>query len=185
MDLKGNIRCRHLYNDIYFDFLHQEMTEDISINNKHLLILVYAGELLIQEGKQQLSLKRGECVFVKSNTRVILIKKPENNETFQGIMLGLGHTFLKDFYHNSPCNRITLFMDFDKSIVKLTANVYTESLYVSLKPYLHQNIKPGIQLLALKSQEALYCLLETDVRLYTGIFNPIYLSDNPGKFYMN
>jgi len=185
MEIDENTPHGLTYSDISFEFLNQEMTENISIHNRHILVLVYAGELLVQEGKQRISLKRGDCLFVRSNSRIILIKKSGNNETFRGIMLGLGYAFLKDFFCNTLCNKIYGFTNYDKSIVKLTTSVYIQSLHVSLRPYLLHNIKPCSQLLTLKSQEAVYCLLEADISLYAGIFSQLYLPENPGRICIN
>lgn len=185
MKVEGNTPYELFDKDISFDFLNQNITENISIQNKHILVLVYEGELIIQNDKQQISLKKGECVFLRGNSRIILIKKLETNEIFKGIMLGLGYNFLKDFYHNIFCKRIRILMDFDKTIIKLASSVYIESLYISLKPYLNLNIKPDMHILTIKSQEAIYCLLSENISLYIGIFNSLYLPESPCKFNMN
>ena len=46
-----------------------------------------------------------------------------------------------------------------------------QSLFLSLFPYTDANVKPNDEIVHLKMQEAVYCLLDTDVRFYPTLFD--------------
>jgi len=57
--------CQHIYNDITFDYIQQEVEENFSLTRSHFLIFVYSEELWVEEGQQQVIVKSGECIFIK------------------------------------------------------------------------------------------------------------------------
>jgi len=178
--------CFRKYDDITFDYIHPEGKESVLWNKRHTLIFVYAGELLVEERMQQVTVKAGECIFIKRDTVISLIKKTVDNQPFQGIAWGLGYFFLQDFYreldrsqrkHKRTCPGV--------NITKLTPTVHIHSLYISLKPYLAFNRKPSMQTLEIKSREAVYCLLMTEQDLYSSLFDRGYGANASFPFSIN
>lgn len=65
---------------------------------EHLLIFIYAGELIIQDNKENISVKKGNYIFIRHNPYVTFTKKAYKNEEFQSIFMGFSQCFLQNFH---------------------------------------------------------------------------------------
>lgn len=164
---------------ISIDYVYQAVPDNVSLNNRHILIFVYAGELVVRQADKLITAHKGEYIFIKSNSDIELTKKSADGETFKGLIWGLDYPFLQDFYEKHRTKKWPpIYRNADRSVVKLNPSTYMESLYDSLKPYLDFRVKPVMQILEVKSQEAVYCLLYTDISLYPYIFESVYPQNN-------
>lgn len=175
------------YKDVTFKYIiRKELSDKIYISKRPTLILVFSGKLLIKEGISEVCAKSGELVFIKSGTTIAMKEQCIGYEVFCGIYWDFGRIFLKDFYKEfEKRRRPDICLCNTESIVKLIPTVYLQSLYISLIPYIKMNLKLPVDLLSIKSQEAVYCLLSADKSLYCCLFGSIVLPKYSTRFYLN
>lgn len=159
------------YSDLYFDTFFQDETDCAVLCPEHVMVFVYSGELVIEQGVHTETAGNGEIVFIRRDIRVVLTKRSCGGEKFRGVFMGFSPSFLMGFYCNLdkrkiPCNAGS----FPTGIIKLPPTPYIQSLYVSMIPYFHWGVKPSRNLLELKMQEAIYNLLLADDRFYACLF---------------
>lgn len=161
------------YEDIFFCYHTEEGKVFDKTIDFHSLIYIHTGELLVNNGKRNVSVKGGECVFLHRNHRVSITKQPNaRGENFRGIFLIFRKDFLRNYYKQHPMTdlqkkRISLLPD----VVMLNDNPSVKSLFVSMIPYFNANVRPTEEMMHLKMQEGLLALLQTDERFYPCLFD--------------
>lgn len=161
------------YEDIFFCYHTEEGKVFDKTIDFHSLIYIHTGELLVSNGKRNVSVKGGECVFLHRNHLVSITKQPNaQGENFRGIFLILRKDFLRNYYKQHPMadlqkKRILPLPD----IVMLNNNPSVKSLFVSMIPYFDANVRPSEEMTNLKMQEGLLALLQTDERFYPTLFD--------------
>lgn len=161
------------YDDIFFCY----HTEDGIVFDKtidfHSLIYIHTGELLVNDGKRNRSVRSGQCVFLRRNHRVNITKRPDSDGVpFRGIFFIFRKPMLLRFYKEHGCHEIekrqiaplpdVMMLDNEPSI---------KSLFVSMIPYFDANITPSEQMMSLKLHEGLLATLQTDERFYPCLFD--------------
>lgn len=100
------------------------------------------------------------------------MKHTAGNAPYKAISIRFERGFLRDFF--SRLNKDALPVDVKrirKAAVLLPKTPALQSLFLSLFPYTDANVKPKDEIIQLKIQEALYCLLGTDARFYPTLFD--------------
>lgn len=163
-----NNNCRIFnYSDIFLNhFFHCE-TSYHEICPEHVLVMIYAGELIIHYGNNEITIKSGEYVFIQRDIDIIFIKKDTESELFRGVFMGFSSIFLSDFHKTIDKSKIPVISTkFESKVIRLPKTPYIQSLYMSLRPYFDAKIKPSKELLELKLQEGIYSLLLIDDKFY-------------------
>lgn len=170
------------WKDLTFEYISLSGTQlHSNTYRNHTLLIIYAGEAIIQNGTETYTLNPGEAMFIRCGTYVNITGNGRDPEQFRAITWGLGWDFLREFYILMPkTNTISLCGTMNDSLVKIPSTVYMKSLYISLIPYIRINSKPSTPLLCVKSQEAVHCLISSDKRLYSCLFDPLYMLKTPG-----
>ncbi len=160
------------YSDIFFSFyLNNEKVCHKMIEN-HMLVYVYAGELLVDEGNSQTKIHAGQCVFLRRDNRVNMNKQPKGEEQFKSIFMIFNRNFLREFYQTIDKKDIPLDVaPFNQSVIKLPKTPDIESLFQSMTPYFDSTVKPATKLMELKLHEGVYSLLNIDKRFYSCLFD--------------
>lgn len=138
----------------------------------HSLVYVVSGELLLQEKGEKISIRKGECVFIRRDHRIKMCKQPLGEEQFQAIWFTFRRNSLRNFFNKLDINTIPKVSDpYEVSTMEIAARPEFISLFNSLTPYLDSNIEPTEDVLNLKEQEGLLALLNMDKRFYSTLFD--------------
>ncbi len=163
---------RFNYSDIFFSYF---INNDVSCTHKahnHAMTYVYSGEMLLEEGNRKITVRKGECVFIRRDIRVSMIKRPYGNEQYSGIFIMFNRDLLRNLYRKF--NKKNLPEDLPKlkqSVIKLPSTTEIESLFSSMVPYFDPSIKPKDEFMQLKLVESVYTLLDIDKRFYPTLFD--------------
>lgn len=138
----------------------------------HVLIYVYSGEMLVDDGGSTLKVGEGDYVFIKRDHRVKLLKHTAGNAPYKAISIRFERHFLRDFFSRQDRSALpTGVKRIREAAILLPKTPALQSLFLSLFPYTDANVKPKDEIIRLKMQEALYCLLGTDARFYPTLFD--------------
>ena len=169
------------YTDIFFTYFFYNQTGSTCMCSEHALAFIFSGELTVCNAGREVTVRKGEYIFLCKDTNTILTRKAYGGEPFRSVFMGFSRSFLYKFYCQMDKNIIPAkTRDFHKSIIELPKKPYIESIYVSLLPYLTWNVKPIRPIMKLKLVEAVLALLLTDERFYTCLFD-FHLPSMPQK----
>ena len=65
-DLTGPMKMIFNYNNIFFSFFYDDTSGCIHRSREFAMNYVYSGEMLLDNGKEQIHVGKGECVFIQS-----------------------------------------------------------------------------------------------------------------------
>ncbi|MFC0181710.1 AraC-type DNA-binding protein [Pseudarcicella hirudinis] len=141
---------------------------------EHVLLYLYSGEQVIEDGNKKITIKAGECAFIRRNHRLMMYKNSKGEELYKGISLTFNRHILRDFYSRlSKADLPQKVSVSDKNVFKIESRADITSLFQSLTPYFNEEIKPVEGVSHLKLQEGIYALLNT-----SDIFFPILFDFN-------
>ena len=170
------------YSDVCFDYLF-DIGKTIPSGMKirySMILFAFAGELTIEYDNKNTTVKKGEYVFLKHNTMIAICEKGQ----FRGAYIEFSKSFLSVFHKNLIKRENQFNSDiFENKIIKLDQTPYTQSLYISLIPYFEWGIKPSDDLLKIKQLEGVYCLLMSDDRFYSCLFDQQSSNEPLGESY--
>lgn len=160
------------YNNVFFSFFYDDMTACTHRSREFALNYVYSGEMLLDNGKKQIHVGKGECVFIPRDHHITLYKRPFEGERYCGIFLMFTRPFLREMYmkmskRRPPANTPKL----NEGPLKLPQTAELESLFASMIPYFSSDAKPQDDLMYLKLQEGLLALLHIDSRFFPTLFD--------------
>ncbi len=160
------------YGDIVYScFVPHEMLSEHRMP-VHVLIYVYSGEMLADDGGRTLKACAGDYVFLKRDHRVKLLKHTAGDAPYKAISIRFERGLLRDFF--SRLDKAALPADVRRipdAALLLPRTVALQSLFLSLFPYTDANVRPKDEIVQLKMQEAIHCLLDADPRLYPTLFD--------------
>lgn len=163
---------RFNYYDVFFSYYFNHEIVCGKMIHDHMLVYVYSGELVLEEGTKKTVINKDECVFLRRDNRVNMNKQPKGDENFQAIFMIFKRNFLRDFYQTVDKNELPLEVDKLKpSVIKLPQTPDIESLFQSMTPYFDSDKEPAKELMQLKLQEGVYSLLSIDKRFYPALFD--------------
>ncbi|MBB4035847.1 AraC-like DNA-binding protein [Dysgonomonas hofstadii] len=167
---KGYIVSR--YSDILFSYYFSDDCMCSSMVRDHFLVYLYSGEYILDEGKRRTVIKPGECVFLKRDNRVNMIKQPKNGEPFMAIFLTFKRNFLRGVYQKFERKELPLKAEKQKhSVIKLPQTPDIKGLFQSLVPYFDSTVEPSDDIMKLKLLEGVYSLLRIDDKFYATLFD--------------
>lgn len=138
----------------------------------HSLVYVFSGELLLEERGKQTSIRAGECVFIRRDHRVKMIKQPLGDEQFRAIWFTFQRNALREYFGKMTDREIPQNpSQIELSVMKITHRPELDSLFQSLTPYFDNDMEPLEEVIKMKEQEALLYLLNMDERFYRCLFD--------------
>lgn len=160
------------YSDVFYSFFtkNDSICHDKAVS--HYLVYIYSGEMLLVENGKEISIRAGECVFVRRDHRVSFTKRPINDEDFKSISLKFNRNFLRKYYHKittegAPKDTQPL----KSSVFKLPKTPNLESLFLSMIPYFETEEEPQEELINLKIQEGILSLLKISKDFFPVLFD--------------
>ena len=160
------------YENVFYSFIYDDTSGCVHRSREYAMNYVYSGEMILDDGKEQIHIGKGECVYIPRDHRITLYKKPCNGEKYCGIFLNFTRHFLREMYttlaqHKIPANTPKL----KPGVVKLPKTAEITSLFASLTPFFDPDVKPQDDFMHLKLQEGLLALLHIDMRFAPTLFD--------------
>lgn len=160
------------YENVFFSYFYDTDRACVHRIPESAINYVISGEMLITDGEKQISVTKGECVFIPRNIRLTMYKQPKDGERYQGIFLMFKRDFLRRMFDIVGADKIRKETPkLDTEAIKLPLTAELESLFVSITPYFNPENKPSPDIMQLKLQEALLALLHIDQRFAPTLFD--------------
>ena len=160
------------YNDVFFSFYYDHAGGCTHRSREYAVNYVYSGRMTLDNGKEQIHVEKGECVFIPRDHRTTLYKQPHNGERYCGIYLMFTRHFLREMYNLS--GKWNIAADTPKLEVramKLPRTAELASLFASMTPFFDPSVKTSDDFMQLKLQEGLLALLHIDPRFAPTLFD--------------
>lgn len=160
------------YSGIFLSCYADNNTSCVHATKDHSLVYLYSGKLIIEECGKETTIYPGECVFIRRNHRVKMTKLYSDKSQYKGITMTFKRKFLRDFYSKLVKKTI------HRNAIPPKDNIYPislrpdiTSLFQSLTPYFDSSVSPSDDIIELKEQEGVYCLLNTNKIFYPILFD--------------
>ena len=160
------------FSDVFFVYIQQGDKHYTDRMEAHQLRYVLHGEMTVDDGRQQLKVGSGQCVFLRRDHRIKTRKYPLDKEDFQCITLVFQRDFLRTYFRELDRPSLDSSLPrFDESVILLPRLPQVESLFLSMMPYAESNVSPSEELMNLKLREGVLALLSADDRFYPTLFD--------------
>lgn len=160
------------YNDVFYSFFYDDASGCVHRSREYAMNYVYSGEMILDNGKEQIHVGKGECVFIPRDHHITLYKKAFEGERYCGIFLNFTRNFLREMY--STCEQYKVPAHTPKlkeGVIKLPKTAEITSLFASMTPYFDPEVTPKDDFMNLKLQEGLLALLHIDQRFAPTLFD--------------
>ena len=160
------------YNNVFFSFFYDDASACIHRSHEYAVNYVYSGEMFLDNGKEQIHVRKGECVFIPRDHHITMYKRSCDGERYCGIFLSFTRNFLREMFYKLDRYREAAGMSkLEPKVVKLPDTPEIASLFASMTPYFNTDEKPLDDFMHLKLQEGLLSLLHIDKRFATLLFD--------------
>ena len=160
------------YENIFYSFFYDDVGACVHRSREYAINYVYSGEMVLDNGEEQIHVAKGECVFIPRDHHITLYKKPCNGERYCGIFLSFTRNFLREMYAQGGPYKVPAHTPkLDPAVIKLPKTAEFTSLFSSLLPFFDPEVKPQGDFMHLKMQEGLLALLHIDKRFAPTLFD--------------
>lgn len=157
-------------------FLNMKVTENTICDYgvmEHCLLYVYSGKVEFEEASHSVTIRAGECAFIRKGHRIKMIKySDKDTHIYQSILLRFSRKFLLEYYRSHGREK---FLETTKrskvSILKIPPLPAVTSLFESIFPYYESSVAPDEEWLDMKLKEGLYIVLKSDAKVYASLFD--------------
>lgn len=172
IEQSGPMKVIFNYEDVFYSFYYDDISGCIHRARDYALNYVYSGEMILDNGKEPIHVRKGECVYIPRDHHITMYKKTYEGERYCGVFLSFSRNFLREMYakfdsHKVPATTPKL----NSEVIKLPQSLEITSLFSSMTPYFNQDIKPQGDFMHLKMQEGLLALLHIDKRFAPTLFD--------------
>lgn len=172
IEQSGPMKVIFNYEDVFYSFYYDDISGCIHRARDYALNYVYSGEMILDNGKEQIHVRKGECVYIPRDHHITMYKKTYDGERYCGVFLNFSRNFLREMYARFDQHKVPATTPKLKSeVIKLPQSVEITSLFSSMTPYFNQDIKPQGDFMHLKMQEGLLALLHIDKRFAPTLFD--------------
>ena len=160
------------YNNVFYSFYYDDLGGCIHRSREYAINYVYSGEMILDNGKEQIHVRKGECVFIPRDHHITMYKRTYNGERYCGIFLMFTRRFLREMFQRLPSDKaLDNVSKVRSSVIKLPISMEIDSLFTSMTPYFNQKLRAQDDFMNLKLQEGLLALLHIDERFYPTLFD--------------
>ncbi len=118
------------YNDVFYSFFYDDSDACIHRSREYAVNYVYSGEMVLDNGAEQIHVGKGECVFIPRDHHLTMYKKPHNGERYCGIFLRFKRAFLRRMYGLSEQYKMSSTTPkLESRVMKLPDTVELQSLF--------------------------------------------------------
>ena len=167
----GPLKLIFNYENVFYSFFYDDTAACIHRSREYAMNYVCSGEMVLDNGEEQIHVGKGECVFIPRDHHITLYKKPCIGERYCGIFLSFTRHFLREMYAQGGPYKVPAHTPKLKSgVIKLPRTAELTSLFSSLTPFFDPEVKPQGDFMRLKMQEGLLALLHIDKRFAPTLF---------------
>ena len=94
----GPMKLIFNYNDVFYSFFYDDLSGCIHRSREYAINYVYSGEMILDNGTEQIHVGKGECVFIPRDHHITMYKKTKDGERYCGIFLMFTRRFLREMY---------------------------------------------------------------------------------------
>ena len=164
----GPMKLIFNYENVFYSFFYDDLGGCVHRSREYAMNYVYSGEMVLDDGKGQIHVGKGECVYIPRDHRITMYKKPCDGERYCGIFLSFTRSFLREMYPKFGQNKTSVRTPkLDEGVLKLPKTAEITSLFASMTPY----FDPQDDFMHLKLQEGLLALLHIDERFAPTLFD--------------
>ena len=102
------------YNNVFYSFYYDDLGGCIHRSREYAINYVYSGEMILDNGKEQIHVRKGECVFIPRDHHITMYKRTYNGERYCGIFLMFTRRFLREMYSKLGQRRVLALLDIDE-----------------------------------------------------------------------
>lgn len=169
---QGPMKLIFNYENVFYSFFYDDISGCIHRSREYAMNYVYSGEMVLDNGQEQIHVGKGECVFIPRDHHITMYKKPAGGERYCGIFLSFTRSFLREMYTRfGPYKVPPRTPKLDSGVIKLPHTAEITSLFSSLTPFFDPEVKPQADFMHLKLQEGLLALLHIDKRFAPTLFD--------------
>ena len=77
----GPMKLIFNYNDIFYSFFYDDLSGCIHRSREYAINYVYSGEMILDNGTEQIHVGKGECVFIPRDHHITMYKKDKGRRT--------------------------------------------------------------------------------------------------------
>ena len=160
------------YSDILYTFFSDKDSMCHDKAEFHFMMYVVSGKVVVTEGSKEYVVRKGECVFIRRDHRVMFSKNLYNDEPYQSITLRFNRNYLKKFYQKLNIdNHLKNVKQLNSSVHLLEKSPYLDSLFLSMLPFFESNIEPHHEFIEQKFEEGIRALLNLNESFYPTLFD--------------
>ena len=168
----GPLKLIFNYENVFYSFFYDDISGCIHRSREYAMNYVYSGEMILDNGKQQIHVGKGECVYIPRDHHITMYKRTFNGERYCGIFLNFTRNFLREMYAKfGQCKIPADTSKLKPEVIKLPKTAEITSLFASLTPFFDPEVKPRDDFMHLKLQEGLLALLHIDGRFASTLFD--------------
>ena len=168
----GPMKLIFNYENVFYSFFYDDISGCIHRSREYAMNYVYSGEMILDNGKQQIHVGKGECVYIPRDHHITMYKRTFNGERYCGIFLNFTRNFLREMYAKfGQCKIPADTSKLKPEVIKLPKTAEITSLFASLTPFFDPEVKPRDDFMHLKLQEGLLALLHIDERFASTLFD--------------
>lgn len=82
------------YNNVFYSFYYNDFSGCVHRSREYAINYVYSGEMILGNGKEQIHVGKGECIFIPRDHHITMYKKTKDGERYCGIFLMFTRPFL-------------------------------------------------------------------------------------------
>lgn len=160
------------YSGIFLSCFAEESEKCIHATPEHVLVYLYSGEQLVENGNKKYQIQAGECVLIRRDHRLVMYKNSSGDELYKGISLTFSRNVLREFYSKMNKSEIPAgVVVTDEVVFNVNPRPDITSLFQSLTPYFDEDVKPTEGVVHLKLLEGIYALLNNNEVFYPILFD--------------
>lgn len=168
----GQMKLIFNYNDVFYSFFYDDLSGCVHRSREYAINYVYSGEMILDNGNEQIHVGKGECVFIPRDHHITMYKKTKDGERYCGIFLMFTRRFLREMYGKLEQRKVpTNTAKLNSGVIKLPKTAELASLFASMTPYFDPKVKPVDDLMQLKLQEGLLALLHINKKFAPTLFD--------------
>lgn len=168
----GPLKLIFNYEDIFYSFFYDDISGCVHRSREYAMNYVYSGEMVLDNGQEQIHVGKGECVFIPRDHHITMYKKPCNGERYCGIFLNFKRNFLREMYARIGAYKMSSQTPrLAPGVIKLPETAEITSLFASLTPFFNPEVKPHGDFMNLKLQKGVLALLHIDKRFAPMLFD--------------
>ena len=92
----GPMKLIFNYENVFYSFFYDDISGCIHRSREYAMNYVYSGEMILDNGKQQIHVGKGECVYIPRDHHITMYKRNFIGERNCGIFLNYKRNFLQD-----------------------------------------------------------------------------------------